>query len=691
MLRVLCAVAAALLSTLSFSQHSIWTHTVENSSNPQVARDASGNLYLATRGTSLNGRELKLQKFNALGTRIWHWTYLASTGGLDRQFNIKSIAVSNDRVMVVAQERDGEGEGAHQTSLAMSFLQSTGAFETSTNSTDEFVAGAFGGGRFSIVRRNASTWATSVEIRDSNFSLVTTESLGDTSHTGAVTMDSSGNSYVGWSNPSGEAQLNKISSTGTSLYSIRVDLPSRTEERIESIVHDQANDRLYVMASARWYASPFDFDVMVSVFTASSGTYVGGSSLGTSTDDEYAGELVLAKPSGVLASAKRPALSQVNVRRIGITGFTNWTHIAGSPGMGRFSLAQDADNNALHLRTVDSNTIALDRYSEAAGTVLNSYTIIGNAMEARKLFCDSAGNYYVLYHSYGDVLLRRMQPALLGGPTSARTGGTTDSAWISVIPDAVTDQVWTLSSSNSAVVAVPPTATIPNGNNVVYFTITLNPVTATTSATINARYDGFITQRQVTVIPPALNGIIVAPNTVIGGVPTSAQIFLTGLAPAGGRTVTLSSNKPAAATVPSSVVIAGGSQSTFAPVTTYGVATNQGVVISATLGAVTKTAFMAVNAPSLTSAGVSPDVIQGGTGTTLTLGLNGIAPAGGLSIVLHSGAPAIVLVPGTGAVPGGATSGNVTINTTPVTSSTNVVIFATRAGIYRVASLTVTP
>jgi hypothetical protein len=59
--------------------------------------------------------------------------------------------------------------------------------------------------------------------------------------------------------------------------------------------------------------------------------------------------------------------------------------------------------------------------------------------------------------------------------------------------------------------------------------------------------------------------------------------------------------------------------------------------------------------------------------------------------VLFSGAPAIVFAPAAASVNAGQTTRNVSLPTAAVTSSTNVLIFATRSGIFKTATLTVTP
>lgn len=691
MLRLVTLFLVVGLSAISLCQQSIWTHSVSDTTKPVTVRDSSGNLYLATRATTLAGRQLKVEKFNALGTLIWTSTYQASVGGLDRQFDIQSVAVAPTGVMVIAQERLSEGSGTLQLSHALFLAQSNGSLQFSMSSSDAYVGGAYSNGVYAFLTRNTGTGASTLVLRDNDFNGIATVNLGNTNDVGALVMDPAGNTYVGWTNTSQVSQVSKVSPTGSVLFTTPTDLSNRNQEQMNHLVYDPAADRVIFMASGRWLNAPNDLDVLIGSVNASTGALSSITSQASTTADEFPGDLILARPSGALASSTTPSTTSGTVKRFSAVPTTLWTHNFTLTGQGIISLAQDADNNALLMYAKNPNTLTIEQHALASGSFLETYEVAGSSVASRRLLTDAAGNFFATYEAYGDVLLRRLQPAILGGPSTARVGGTTESGYISTLLNVSANQVWTLSSSNPAVVTVPSTVTLTSGTNVVNFEITLHPVTATTTASINARYGGFITQRQVTVLAPALSSILVAPNTVIGGVPTTAQVILNGKAPTGGRVVTLSSNKPAVASVPANVTIAAGATTAFQAVTTFGVATNQGVVLTATLGAVSKTAFMAVNAPSLTGAFVDPGAVQGGNSATLTLEINGIAPTGGLSIVLHSGAPGIVLVPGTGAVPAGATNGNVTVNTAAVTSSTNVLIFATRAGIYRVATLTVTP
>ena len=232
---------------------------------------------------------------------------------------------------------------------------------------------------------------------------------------------------------------------------------------------------------------------------------------------------------------------------------------------------------------------------------------------------------------------------------------------------------------------------VSGGSSSATFPLTINGVSANTSVTINVRHNGFIAQRAITIIPSMIQSVSVTPQVVIGGGSTTAILNLTGTAPAGGQTVNLFSSKPAVASVPANAIVPAGQSTYGVMVTTFGVNSNQGVVITASTGAVSKTAFFAVNAPSLTSISVFPTTIQGGQTGTLTLNINGIAPTGGFSIVLLSGAPSIVLLTASASITAGEVTRNVDVPTAPVTTSLPVTIFATRSGIYRTTTLTVTP
>jgi hypothetical protein len=83
---------------------------------------------------------------------------------------------------------------------------------------------------------------------------------------------------------------------------------------------------------------------------------------------------------------------------------------------------------------------------------------------------------------------------------------------------------------------------------------------------------------------PTLTALTVSPTDVIGGDPATGTVTLSAAAPAGGFVVDLTSDNPAAATVPPSVTVpAAATQGTF-PVTTHQVTNAQSALVIGTVG-----------------------------------------------------------------------------------------------------------
>jgi hypothetical protein len=270
-------------------------------------------------------------------------------------------------------------------------------------------------------------------------------------------------------------------------------------------------------------------------------------------------------------------------------------------------------------------------------------------------------------------------------------GGTTVTGTLNVATTLNVPRIFTLVSTNATVAQVPASVTIAAASHSQNFNITTSAVAANTNVTINASYNGYVTQKTITVLPPNIVSVAVNPNVVVGGVNSTGTATLSGPAPTSGITVNLNASPGLVATTPPTVVIPSGSTSANFTVFTAAVQANTGVVVSATLGTTTKTAFFAVNAPSLTTFSVNPTTVQGGTTFQATVGIDGIAHTDGRSITTFSGAPGIVFMPATIVVQSNQTSRTVNVNTAPVSSSTLVTLFATRSGIYKTATITVTP
>jgi len=94
--------------------------------------------------------------------------------------------------------------------------------------------------------------------------------------------------------------------------------------------------------------------------------------------------------------------------------------------------------------------------------------------------------------------------------------------------------------------------------------------------------------------------------------------------------------------------------------------------------------------PTLSSIGLNPASVTGGSSSTGTVTLSGPAPNYGSTVNLSSSAPAAT-VPASVTVAAGGSSANFTVNTSAVSASTPVTITASYAGATKTASLTVNP
>ena len=155
-----------------------------------------------------------------------------------------------------------------------------------------------------------------------------------------------------------------------------------------------------------------------------------------------------------------------------------------------------------------------------------------------------------------------------------------------------------LSSSNTGAASVPSSVTVAAGATSATFTTSTSAVAASTSVTISAAYGGVTQTASLTLTPsqgPTLSSLTLSPSSVTGGNSSTGTVTLNGPALAGGVQVTLSSSNTGVATVPSSVTVPAGSTSATFTVNTSTVLFSTSVTISASYGAVSKSATLRVN------------------------------------------------------------------------------------------------
>jgi len=295
-------------------------------------------------------------------------------------------------------------------------------------------------------------------------------------------------------------------------------------------------------------------------------------------------------------------------------------------------------------------------------------------------------------------------PTLLAlgvNPTTGVIGGNPMSGTVGlVMPAPAGGGVVTLTSSDPALVQVPPTVPIAAGNSANSFTITTSRVLTGASVRLDASTGGVTKSAFINLGPdpnPAasLSAVSVNPSSVVGGNTSQGTVTLTSGTPTGGAVVSLSSSNSAVAAVPATVTVAAGTTSATFPITTKTVTASTALTISGTFGGVSRTAALTVNpaaaGPSLFSVTVNPASVGGGAPATGTVTLTTAAPISGAIVALSSSNATVASVPASVTVAAGALSAHFAIGTTGVTASTSVTISGAFGGATRTATLSVNP
>ena len=219
----------------------------------------------------------------------------------------------------------------------------------------------------------------------------------------------------------------------------------------------------------------------------------------------------------------------------------------------------------------------------------------------------------------------------------------------------------------------------------------------------NVRLSGCTTTTPTTTTttaPPSsvtLNSVTVNSPTMQGGTSLGGSVILTSVAPAGGAVVALSSSNPALVSVPATVTVPTGVNSTVYFGSTAQVTTTTSAVITATYNGSTRSVTQTLTPPPpqptavLDSVVLSPALVQTGTtSTSVTIWFTALTPVGGALVTLSSSNTALATVPSSVLIPGFSSSGALTAAISP-SASGDVTISATYNGVTRSAVLTITP
>jgi hypothetical protein len=275
--------------------------------------------------------------------------------------------------------------------------------------------------------------------------------------------------------------------------------------------------------------------------------------------------------------------------------------------------------------------------------------------------------------------------ALTISPASTAGGiAVTGTVWLNG-PAPAAGAIITL-SDNLPATTIPVNVTVPAGVASKTFTITTAIVAANQTGTVTATWGAVSKTAALTIRPPELLSLTLTPASVAGGNNVAGTVSLDGPAPATGAVVTLSDNLTQA-TTPLSVAIPSGAKSANFTITTVLVTAKWIGAVTATRGAVTKTAALTVRPVSVQSITVNPNPIPGGSSAQGTITLERLS-ATPTVVTLSDTLPATT-IPASVTIPANVLSATFPVTTTFAIPSQTGVLSATANTETRTLSLRV--
>jgi len=210
---------------------------------------------------------------------------------------------------------------------------------------------------------------------------------------------------------------------------------------------------------------------------------------------------------------------------------------------------------------------------------------------------------------------------------------------------------------------------------------------------VKVAFDNFVLNAGELLLPVDLAGVELSSQAVVGSTSLTGTVHLTGPAPIGGLVVDLGATAPSVS-VPATVVVPAGATSQSFQVSTSAVIANTQVAVKAAFAGGSRTASLLVQPVAVQSLDLSPPVIVGGGGRTVTATIHlnvGAAPAN-YTVTLASSSPAVA-APATGTVlvTTGSNQATFQVETQFVSVRTPVVITATLNGLQSTGELKVDP
>ncbi|MBL8087081.1 MAG: hypothetical protein JNM85_03300 [Chthonomonas sp.] len=284
----------------------------------------------------------------------------------------------------------------------------------------------------------------------------------------------------------------------------------------------------------------------------------------------------------------------------------------------------------------------------------------------------------------GDFLVRRLnvRPWLDSFTLSSNElpGGNTLQGTVTLFQVAPTGGITINLSSDSTLVSLPATITVPEGQQSVTFNIDTQGVAAPTDVNLSASLDGIGFGQALRLLPATVVGLSFSPGTVNGGESSVGTVFLDGKA-AAGMSITLS-QAGAPVTIPATIPLtAGATQATFTVGTSAVTGTSIAASITASLSGTSVTQSLIIEGNNIVSITLSSNSVLGGASVTGTVTLARPASPSGITIpLLNSNTTAGTVTPASVFISPGDVTGTFTINTFGVSTTQNLIVTANKPG-----------
>lgn len=287
------------------------------------------------------------------------------------------------------------------------------------------------------------------------------------------------------------------------------------------------------------------------------------------------------------------------------------------------------------------------------------------------------------------VLVKRVTPKSVTFAPSTVIGGNASVGTVTLNVAAPVGGAVVQLKSTSSYVTVPSTVTVAEGQTTATFDIATSVTPRTVLANVQATAAGVRVSGVLTVSGVNVTSITLAPNSVLGGTSTTGTVNLNTNAPTGGLTVQLYTTNGIAGVPTSVTVLAGQKTATFTVTTVPVSASAQTQIVGKYLG-VAKTATLTVQAAAVSTVTLNPTSVKGGTNSTMTIKLTGLAGPSGLVVTLTSSNLNAATIPATVTVPAGTDRVDVVVTTKVVTVNTTSTLTAKTAAGSKTVVLTVT-